>query len=672
MKSRYGDVLLGFADFFSDVRVGAAPRVDPVKDKGKGPDRTFPYPAGKKNVDVERQGKVLQTGKKQAADTVKRIRDAVALLKKKPTAKPKLTVVKVGATLSPKVASLAQKQGDAVKANVASTKNLAGKVVASKKSATELAKRLLEQKQVSRRLRGLKPGELPRTQVKQLNRKLINYMQHATGKPLKSPTPSTDVPNRNLLNLMSKSSAKLGDLVEHPVVGEEVAEILNEYYTAVGAKPDPQNPGFLDDGNLDPAYWGDIGVDVPGGTSSEVTEAAAEEEDPFDDGTAWPAVPEIGEFVLTSYKDVGGLKYDGQKGYPNGFAGSFGLFTRTTDDRMVADTAGIDGTNHFGYVWGRFHDKTEKGGLPFGDKLKPNTWNKVGGREVLGSTWSWPVDAAEAVASNKPESNPQSPQGKAYGPIVGNPNMPDFARMRMDKDGTFFFYPQEAPDWLTFPIKQAAAITAQAADKARKDREAVDKAIRDKAQRDADLEKVQIDLEKARTDAERATREAEAESQSRITAMEQEGEANKSLLEQAAVDTESRRADIEARRAEAEERRAAAEQQRQEQSAYLEQMRLDQQAALQQRQMEMAQQQQAMDIMLQQAQAEQAYLAEHPELLYPQQPQLPPGYGPPQYSDYGPPQYEADYGYYDYGPPAYDYGPVPGAELMQDPYSDWY
>jgi hypothetical protein len=38
----------------------------------------------------------------------------------------------------------------------------------------------------------------------------------------------------------------------------------------------------------------------------------------------------------------------------------------------------------------------------------------------------------------------------------------------MDQQGNLFWLPQEAPEYITFPLKQAAALTAQAAAKAAK------------------------------------------------------------------------------------------------------------------------------------------------------------------------------------------------------------
>ena len=71
-----------------------------------------------------------------------------------------------------------------------------------------------------------------------------------------------------------------------------------------------------------------------------------------------------------------------------------------------------------------------------------------------------------------------------------------------------FWLPQEAPEWLTFPLRQAAAITAQAAAKAAEEARKADALALAKIQ--ADLALAQTEQDAANALAEQLSKEPEA------------------------------------------------------------------------------------------------------------------------------------------------------------------
>lgn len=181
--------------------------------------------------------------------------------------------------------------------------------------------------------------------------------------------------------------------------------------------------------------------------------------------------PPMSEFI-PDYKAVGGILYDGSKGKPNGFVGSYGLFTGSTNYRpgfgenitstknplmllnpiYAASADSALGDEHYGYVWGSFDRDNVPGGIPYGKSLREGEWNEIFGRyePAASGQFSRVATAAEAFAS----ATQLSKHGKPFGPLVGNPNMPDFAKMRVDAQGNMFWHPWEAPKWLKRPKVQ--------------------------------------------------------------------------------------------------------------------------------------------------------------------------------------------------------------------------
>lgn len=567
MSKIQGETLLGFGDFFEGgIVVGAStkplPRKPPARKPAKGggkPTQTRSYPKGRNNPAMRDQGKVLTKSKSIVTKAAAAMSKAKQLLARKPAAKPVVLGAAAAATLTPKQKLAVQKQNAAADKATKTGRELAQRVLKTRKTAGDLAKKMVTQKKLAQKLR--KP-------------------QRGGGRGARRPIPG-------------KGKTTVGALMNDAVIGEDVREMLEEYYETVGASPDPNYPGYLTDGTPDPAYTDPSMMD-PSLTDPLLTDS------PFDTGQELPPAPPMDVFTA-DMTTVGGIAYDGSKGTPEGYVLSYGLATRKTDHSVEPDTAQIDGTEHFGYVFG-LYDKVNpnNGGIPWGsgDNLKPGVWNHIEGRFWLGRSFSKPVDASEAFASY----NKKTKYGEAYGPLVGNPMMPDFARMRVDGQGNMFWFPQEAPDWLTFPIKQAAALTAQAAAKAQADADAAYAAAEAKARADEAAAM-------AAQDAANALAESQAASQQAIAMAEADTQAQQLLVEQAAADTAQQQLDI-------------------------------------------LQQQQAGDIMARRAQRMEDYYAKHPEEEFAIDPNEPPM---PGMEDGGGGEGEYD-----------DGAPIPGGDIMLD------
>jgi hypothetical protein len=240
-------------------------------------------------------------------------------------------------------------------------------------------------------------------------------------------------------------------------------------------------------------------------------------------------------------------------------------------------------------VWGQAWDTKVAGGLPFGDDLKKDQWNHVHGRHILlHSKLGGACSIDEVRVQNTPQRNGNNPEGVKFGPIVGNPNMPDFAALRFDDQLQAFYLPQEAPDWLLFPLKQQAAITAQANAKAKADADAATQAALDKTNAD-------YALSQAQQDAANALAETQATSEYNIQQQQLDTQASQTMIQQ-----------------QQQESTAAFQQQQTDtaaQQAYIDQAR---QAADLQRQSD--------QLLINQATLEQQYYQQHPEALF-QQPQ---------------------------------------------------
>jgi hypothetical protein len=543
-------VLLGFSDFFDEV--GAAKRPTPKtpgakpptgKPVGTAPSPTArSYGAVKQTKTMKHHGRVLGKAKQTLLKAARGLGRAQVSLAQRPSAAhaaaasaamrvaaTKATAAQqaaVQAASAPSPAAMrtaAASRGAAARsilgaaAAIVQAKNPVSSVVTANLSPKAKAavekhnKAVAEAKKAAQAL--AKHTLKTRQSVKDLAKAAVNQKKVAK-------------------NLRTKAGrTHVGALMNHPIIGHEVAEALGEYYEAVGAAPDPSNPGFLDDGSPDPAFATTTSITTPADASQPVltddttTAALSEEDDTLDIINAskdlGPVDPMQG--TVADYKSVGGVLYDESKGRPNGFIGSAGLMMRTTDQKNSwgVDTTETEGTDHFGYVWGQYEADGPEKGVRWGSELTPNAWNYIhGARTVLDKHgWADKVTDAEAFASESqggPNKNGIAPSGQRFGPLVGNPAYPDFHGVRVDAQGNIFWYPQEAPDWLTLPLKQAAMITETKEKKAADDEAKQFALEQQKQQRDAQAAQ-------AAQDAANALAESQAASQAKVTASQEEG-----------------------------------------------------------------------------------------------------------------------------------------------------
>jgi len=587
MSTIDGPALLGFSDFFSTDNVGAADRGygseigAAKKPAAKAPAKAGPgvklraYPKPARTQTVQKHGKVLKKSRAVASKAAKAIGAAMHLLSRKPpavTVRPlpgkAAAVVKalpgramhIGATvaakMTPKAKLAMQKHNDAVVKAKKAGQALAQHAIATRKSVQALAKKMVAQKKTSKLLRT----------------------------PLK------------------KRKAHVGELLADPIIGEQVAAMLGEYYDSVGAVPDPANPGYLDDGSPDPAF----GSADPSMSEADLGFPMDTAGDAIDSGLELPAPPPMDTFIA-DMEAVGGIAYDGSKGTPNGFAGSYGLMTKdpgkgtgkggsaTSAYGTATSYSAYDKTDHYGYVWGSFDQDNVPNGIPYGGQAKENAWNHIHGSEQGPGTSGWQnvAELGEVIASH----TKISPNGMQYGPIVGNPGMPDFKGMRMDGKGTFFWLPQEAPDWLTFPLKQAAALTAQAAAKAEAEAAKAEAAAQAKARADEAAAQ-------AAQDAANALAESAAASTAKIAKGEEETKQAAEETKQQATETEAQQALV---KQQTEDTTAQAVETSQTKEAGTLMLEMARQQA--------AQDKQVSDLLVEQAKQEQAYYAAHPDVL---------------------------------------------------------
>ncbi len=536
-------VLLGFSDFFgSDDEIGATKahkKIAPKKAAGKAPAR--PYPKAKRSTVIEHHGKVLHKAHDTLLKAARGIGGAQVALAHKPVPPhaPKLSAAKlhgkmvsVGAVaakkLSPQAMAAVAKHNAAVKKAVQAAKVLAQHAIATKKSVKTLAQKMVAQK---------KTAKLARTP------------------------------------LSKRGKVHVGELLNDPVIGEQVEEALLGYYESVGADPDPANPGLLTDGSPDPAFTGE---DPTAGDPS----LGPATDDTFDSGVTLPDAPPMSQFIA-DMASVGGIAYDGSKGMPNGYVGSYGLFTGATEVNEEPGARGsIDGTAHYGYVFGSFDQDNVPNGIPWGGRLQEGQWNKIFGRYKIGASGDFNsvVPAGEAFGSHD-KKDPKS--NAPYGPLVGNPGMPDFKAMRVDANGQMFWLPQEAPDWLLFPIKQAAALTAQQEAKTAAEQKKLDDAANAKAAADAAAAQ-------AAQDAANALAESQAASDAKIAQGQAETQAQQTIVQQSQADIAQQAVDTD-------------------------QQKQAGQVLLSQAQQEQAQNKQIDDMLIAKAKREEDYLAQHPD-----------------------------------------------------------
>lgn len=142
-------------------------------------------------------------------------------------------------------------------------------------------------------------------------------------------------------------------LLQDPILGGEVAQLLEEYYTAIGATPDPANPGFLTDGSPDPAFADPNAANSPGAGDLEAGLPPADDGgmgpvtapdgtviyDPATDPAVVPvpqrggSLPQDEANLKWDHVPEDGIPYDGSKGLPQDSVGSWNVFYGTTKDK---------------------------------------------------------------------------------------------------------------------------------------------------------------------------------------------------------------------------------------------------------------------------------------------------------------------------------------------------
>lgn len=519
MSRNSGSVLCGLADLeeFAGAALGK-PTPPPKSSKsGQAPAPKKPLPKIAPNPHIDAHRKSLQTGRVTAARVFAHLKNAVGVAQRKPGAVPPKKGVSVHGDDSIVVGhgtGTVDVIGDTTIFGAATGKPLSPK---AKNAVAKLDAAKKKSDAINAKLK-----DAIRSGGKQL---------HDLTKAIKS--------QRTLARQTARGMTRVHGIGYDP---------LDRY--------DPQGV-WGDDPAADPATAPDPSADLqtdPGASDPKGLDTGG----PLlpDDLAALGKAPLMDQFIA-DYKAMGGIPYDGSKGTPDGYIVSFGLATRATDSEAAAGGKWIwpiDWMNRYGYVFGKYDlNNPANGGVAGGEDFPSGQWVHIHGGKGRGNWWD-PVDASEAYQSHQKSA----PNGKtpAYGPLIGNPVLGWPKGMRVDGTGQAFWFPQEAPDWLTFPLKQAAALTKAAADKAAK------------AAKDA------ADLADAKTKADAAAAQAAQDAQNALAesqaASEQKQAESKAAGDAAASDAEATRQDLEERRAAAEQAKADAEADRAERAQALE------------------------------------------------------------------------------------------------------
>lgn len=195
-------------------------------------------------------------------------------------------------------------------------------------------------------------------------------------------------------------------------------EIIGAGDVYVGVEGDPTDPTSS---NYDPTAVAD-----PNATTDPNT-------DPSGGADAAAAAAAPAGDVRIKVQPIDAVVYDGSKGTPRYYAGSTAYFT---------------GGNSNGYVWGWDKQRWPNSGDPArwiarrggGDTPNDANWDDVTSAELAD------LQAASLKAG--------------WGPLIGNPAMPDFANLHYAEDTkNYFWYPSQAPAWSTAEANAALAAT---------------------------------------------------------------------------------------------------------------------------------------------------------------------------------------------------------------------
>lgn len=351
---------------------------------------------------------------------------------------------------------------------------------------------------------------------------------------------------------------------------------VGDYYACIGAEPDPNNPGFLTDGSLDPAMvdpsMADPSMFDPYATTPDP--AAAQDDatgpvygpdgtllyDPNTDPMITP-VPVRGQALTPDEAQVtfekvpeDGVVYNGARGLPVNCIGSWNVFYGSQKGPEGFGIPGflrgsLDGGNLIQWVY----NAPEFGDASF--RVAPRTFQTA--------ATSGAPDAA-AVQANSLQ--------RGWGPVIGNPRDPFFANLQYATADKAYFWqgkcaPRAATAEIDMKIEQANAKVRSANRTA---------ALLRAAQMTKDL----LDMQEAQAKQDAAN-----------------------ALAQSAADTQS---DIVRKQLEAQQAQLDMQQQQADMQTSVQQQQLDMQLAQQQAQMDAQMQQMQLQMMQQQAQQEAA------------------------------------------------------------------
>lgn len=386
--------------------------------------------------------------------------------------------------------------------------------------------------------------------------------------------------------------------------GDDVALGLDLYYDFVGAGPDPDRPGYLTDGSIDPAVL--LGEDFdpnamppPADPNAPVDPNAPA--DPGIDPSAYELPPEAGEGAVVA--PDGTVLYDPandpevipipQRGGKLSQEEAFSPWERVSDDAIIYTGAGPGWTETSVASWNFFYGpKTGDGQYGDGYYQGPNNqwWARNNGAMFpKGNTFSVEDDSTT----------------RGWGPLIGKPGSPLDGLQYAYLDKKWFWQGKYAPKW-------AAQETDAKIETANKAIIAANRAaaLVQAAQMQKDLfEQAQA---KAKQDAANALALSAADTQSQISQKQVEAQKQQ-------VEVQTQKAELDAMKIEAQ--MAAAQQQ------------AELQAAQQQAQLDA----QAQHALITQADVWNQWAKQNPaEAVQQMQQGLAPGgpaYGPPAYDD---------------------------------------
>lgn len=347
-----------------------------------------------------------------------------------------------------------------------------------------------------------------------------------------------------------------------PQKGAHVGELLDLYYDYVGARPDPDRPGHLTDGSLDPiillgddpgagyvdpnagaGYYdpnapADPSQLPPGTDPNAFPDLSAQDAgagavtapdgtvlyDPATDPQVVP-VPQRGQalsaddaMVSWQHPPDDAILYDGSRGLPVNSIGSWNAFyggDKKSDDGSWGIPAFLRGTPDGTTILWMFNDGAD------------------------GVFHQAPTEYQSAAVSGAPDAKAVSSNSmnRGWGPIVGNPTGPLAGLQFAIADGTYFWQGANAPSWAS--METDAKI--QSANKKIIDANRTAALVQAAAMQKDQLEQAQA---QAKQDAANALAQSAADTQANIAQQQV-------TAQQSQLDVQSQKAELDAQKAEA-------------------------------------------------------------------------------------------------------------------------